>query len=103
MHIDTTGLLYVIVAVPNDRWQQSGSVTFEEREVARRSGTDVYIEVIDTESGVLLASTGALSYDRALAEFPYGLFRRTRLGYRRADTPEGYPAVAIVTYQLLAR
>lgn len=80
----------------------------------------LFVEVIDTKSGRLLASERGLTRTQSLARFPHGFFRGSKEGYRyrqgdtygfswsprdpREDNPRDLlPAVEIVTVRLVAR
>jgi hypothetical protein len=79
LYVDDTGLLIVYVDVVNDRWRWIKDNA--ERAALFPSFIDRYVEVIDPDAGVVLASLGPLR-DMRPHEIPVH-FNGTRFGYRR--------------------
>jgi hypothetical protein len=103
IHADSSGLIYVVVAVPNPRWTQpSGRRTGAQMRQDREESQHAYIEVIDSRSGVVLASEGPMRPSRARAEFASGFFPRSRMSYLFGESPEGFPRVSLREFRLEA-
>ncbi len=116
VHIAWGGLLYVVVFRPTDEYVQ-------EYENVRRAGEhgagedhrrlqaleerldalmEVVVEVVDTESGRLLASD-AYRWSEARNIIPRNLFRGSLRGYRYGEGGGGLPYVEIVRAELAPR
>jgi hypothetical protein len=64
---------------------------------------DYFADVIDPNSGVVLASMGPLSYEQIRRDFAVPLFRGTRLGYRLTETADGHTTARIVELRLVSQ
>jgi hypothetical protein len=100
LHIDASGLLVVLIGVPNEKWRWIADP--RERDAREHEMWDGIIEVIDTESATVLVSE-RMEVTRAMREIPRGFFPGKNTGYRMAETAEGLPVVKIVDYRLVAR
>lgn len=113
VHVDRGGLLYVVVWRPTEEYVREqekrvrgrGPVDLRavEREHERMDEmTELVLEVIDTRSGVLLASDRYVSSE-ARDLLPLGMFRGSLRGYRYKEDEAGLPYVEIVELALVAR
>lgn len=120
LHLDDSGLLYVYGLGPTRHWRSPASLGRAPTEEEMDRMAHLFVEVIDTKSGRLLASERGLTRTQSLARFPHGFFRGSKEGYRyrqgdtygfswsprdpREDNPgDLLPAVEIVTVRLVAR
>jgi hypothetical protein len=62
----------------------------------------VYVEVIDANASVVLASAGPMRPSHARSVFPQGFFPGTRLALRFGESPEGHVLAKIGTVRLEA-
>jgi hypothetical protein len=92
-NIDGDGLLLVEIVQPNTEWtpERAGNQTH-----------NVYLEVLDPDSGEVLASVATKGTPRSETTIPYSWFAGTRLGYLHALDAAGLPEVRIVQYELVA-
>lgn len=102
LHDDGTGLLFVIAYVPNPRWTlpPRGPRTAQQYRDDYDSMYDVYVEVIDANALVVLASVGPMRPSQAREAYPVGYFPRSRLGFRFGETPEGHSVAWIIRVRL---
>jgi hypothetical protein len=102
LHADGTGLLFVIVYVPNPRWSPParGPRTPQQYREDYDTMHDVYIEVIDVDASVVLASVGPMRPSQARATYPVGYFPRSRDGLRYGESAEGHSLVQIGSVRL---
>lgn len=104
--VDRAGLLYVFVTVPNEHWRpprrEDGSPP-PPRPPNPPDPADIYMDVIDPEAGVLLASAGPMPYGEAIARLPITGFRGTSWGYRVGETSDGLSFARILEHQLVAQ
>ena len=106
LHIDDSGLLYVVVARATEEYaevmkrarSQGRRVSREERSEL----TEAVVEMIDTRTGELLASE-VYPYSIARASIPPQLFRDVKQGAVYKEGPDGLPFVDIVSVELEAR
>lgn len=106
LHLAEGGLLYVLV------WRQTEEYRREYARAARTGRriardrrdalTESVIEVIDTGTGVLLASE-VLSVSESRQIVPRSLFQGSLLGYRYKESEDGLPFVEIVAVELELR
>ena len=106
LHIDDSGLLYVIVARATEELAEAmKSARSQGRRLSReeRSAlTEAVIEMIDTRTGELLASE-VYPYSEARASIPPELFRGVKQGAVYREGPDGMPSVEIVSVELESR
>ena len=105
VHEDGTGLIFVTVMVP-----QKSLLTLtpaqrrnQDPDGPANKGIHIYLEVIDANAGVVLASTGPIHPSEARKLAPSGFFRGGRQGYRRLEDADGLPSMQMIEYQLIAR
>jgi hypothetical protein len=107
LHYDGSGIVIVgwMVPEPNPtRWRTLAEI--EDR--ARRRSLqdemiDIYIEAIDTDAGIVLASMGPVHPSVAAPSVPTGFVPRSRLGYRRDEAPDGTQILRIIELRLTGR
>ena len=116
VHIAMGGLLYVVVFRPTEEYVKEHETArrgrehgagvdlreLREREERMEELMDVIVEVIDTESGELLASD-EYRWSEAREIIPRSLFRSSLRGYRYRQNENGVPFVEIVQVELVAR
>jgi hypothetical protein len=95
LHDDGTGVLFVSVAVPSSRWR-AGTRNADDR-------YDFYVEAIDGDAGVVLASSGPLRSSEVSQKYVHSFFPRSRQGYRRVEMADGLPAIRLVEARLIAK
>jgi hypothetical protein len=101
---DGNGLLFVQTMVINKTWNDVARFANDPaRKADVEKAIEIRVEVIDTKAGVVLASLGPLVPSRAMAAVPRVLFPRSRQGFRRDETADGYPIARIVEYRLVAQ
>jgi hypothetical protein len=105
MHEDGTGLVFVAMMVPN---KSLLALSPAERRNQTPGGPadkaiDIYLEVIDANAGVVLASSGPIHPSEAVKQLPRGFLPGSRQGYRREEDSDGFPIMRIVEYQLVKR
>ena len=105
MHEDGTGLVFVAMMVPNSTFL---TLSASDRQNPDPNGPvnnaiDIYLEVIDANAGVVLASAGPIHPSEAIKQIPTGFFAGSRQGYRREEDSNGFGLMRIVEYQLIAR
>lgn len=106
LHIDETGLLYVIVTratrefaeAMNNARRQGQRLTREEMSAL----TEAVVEMVDTRTGELLASE-VYPVSEARQLIPTRLFRGLKQGAVYREDLDGFPAVDIVSVELAAR
>lgn len=106
LHIDETGLLYVIVTratrefaeAMNNVRRQGQRLTREEMSAL----TEAVVEMVDTRTGELLASE-VYPVSEARQLIPTRLFRGLKQGAVYREDLDGFPAVDIVSVELAAR
>lgn len=120
LHVDDSGLLYVYGLGPTGHWRSPAALGRAPTEEEMDRMAHLFLEVIDTKSGRLLASERNLARTQFLARFPHQFFRGSNEGYRykqgdtygfswsprdpREDDPEDLlPSVEIVSVELVAR
>ncbi|HYV97894.1 MAG TPA: hypothetical protein VE967_10600 [Gemmatimonadaceae bacterium] len=103
LHHDGTGLLYVVLMVPNKEFRIPVGLSPSDAEKAMSAMIDIHVEVIDANAGVVLASLGPVHPLEARPFVPEGMIQGTRLGYRQSEGPDGLSAVRIVEYKLTGR
>lgn len=102
-HDDGTGVVLVGWIVPNRRWRSLAGISDRvQRRAMQEEMTDVYIEVIDTEASMVLASIGPLTPTIAAATIPTGFLPRSRVGYVREELADGTHCLRIVEMRLAA-
>jgi len=98
---DPSGLVYVGVFVPNDKWGPIAvNIPPAEQQKKLDEMAELHVEVIDANAGVVLAESGPIRRSRALAEYALGFMTGT-MGYRPA--PLSVPAMRIVEYHLVSK
>ncbi len=106
LHIDDSGLLYIMVGrVTDDYAEAAKKARREGRRLSReeRSAlTEAVIEMIDTRTGELLASE-AYPVSKARQLVPSHLFRAVKQGAVYREGPDGFPFVDIVSVELKGR
>jgi len=121
LHLDDSGLLYVYLFGATGKWRSPADLGREPTEEEMDRMVQVFVEVIDTRSGRLLASERRLTRTQAMARFPHDFFLGSKEGYRyrvgdtygrswspgelrEGDQPGGLlPSVEIVSVELVAR
>lgn len=105
MHEDGTGLVFVLMMVPNKTLLDLTPAERRNRAAGSPAdkAIDIYVEVVDGNAGVVLASIGPIHPSEAMKVVPLGYLRGTRLGYRREEDADGFPIMRIVEGQLTAR
>lgn len=106
LHIDESGLLYVVVVRATESFseaietarRQGQRLTREERSAL----TEAVVEMIDTRTGELLASE-VYPVSEARESIPTQLFRGLKQGAVYSEGPDGFPFVNIVSVELEAR
>lgn len=104
--VDSAGLLYVVIGVPNQHWQPRGrgsSAATRDPNTPPPEPFDAYIDVIDPHAGVVLASAGPMSFGELRRLYSVEIFRGTSRGYRLGETADGLSAARIVEFRLVAR
>jgi hypothetical protein len=105
LHEDGTGLVFVAWVVPNATFftlSAADRASQDPNGPANRA-IDIYMEVIDANAGVVLASIGPIHPSEAMKELPIGFVRGSRLGYRRDEDANGLPLMRMLDVQLVAR
>lgn len=103
-HEDGSGLIFVAVFMPNSKWGAIAPGTpAKDRDAKMDEMADLYLDVIDANAGVLLASAGPMPRSRVIADHPVGLFARSRQGFRAFESADGLPGMRIVEYKLVAK
>ena len=101
LNVDGEGLPLVYVSVPNNRWRWIPDEAERRRE--EPGFENLHIEVIDPESGVVLAAEVTNDALRRTGVIPNSFIPGTRLGYRRTVDADGIATLSIVEYLLVAR
>jgi hypothetical protein len=101
---DGTGILLVEIMMPNAaKWRDLSQVTDRvQRRALQNEMIDIYLEAIDGNSGVVLASWGPQHPEAAIKVIPTGFFARSRTGYRREEDADGFGILRIVELRLVA-
>lgn len=102
---DGSGLLYVMTRVTSPRWGPAINKE-KDREVQESmiyAALDIYIEVIDTDAGVVVASSGPIPANQVLLTAPQGWFNQGWSGYRMAEDADGLPSVVMLEMMLRGR
>ena len=99
---DGHGLLYVMTRVTSARW---GPAIGKEKdrdvqEAMIYKALDVYLEVIDANAGVVLASSGPIPANQALLTVVQGWFNTGWSGYRISQDADGLPSVTMLEMSL---
>lgn len=99
---DGHGLLYVMTRVTSPRW---GPGTGKAKDMQAQdaqilAALDFYVEVIDTDAGVVLASTGPVPGPQMLLTYPHGWLGAGWSGYRMTEDADGLPSVTILEMSL---
>jgi hypothetical protein len=104
LHEDGTGLIVVVVYVPNPAWKPPprGPRSAQERRGDYDAMYDVYTEVIDANASVVLASHGPMRPSQSRMVFPVGYIKGTRLGVQFGETADGLINVRISPVRLEA-
>jgi hypothetical protein len=106
------GLLFVGLRTPNKHWDEDARALNAGRThlptkpgdpLPLARGTDVYLEVIDTDAGTVLASRGPVTIDEALAAIPEWWFPRSRVGCRLVELPDGENTLQLTEAVLIGR
>ena len=102
MRHDGSGLVYVMTRVTSTRW---GPAIAKERdreaqEALVLAALDIYIEVIDTDAGVVIASSGPTPGTQALLTAVQGWFTKGWSGYRMSRDADGLPSVVMLEVSL---
>jgi hypothetical protein len=105
LHEDGTGLIYVQMMIVNKNFL---ALTPEQRRNEALDGPvgkaiDIYMEVIDANAGVVLASTGPIPPSEAARIMPRGFLAGTRIGYQREEDQDGFPRNRFVEMELVGR
>ncbi len=93
IHVDTTGLAYVLTYAPNGSWRPFKDAA--ERGKVRDDFYDVQMDVLDVRNGNLVARLGPMSLRRARGEMPSGFFAGTRDAYFRGENADGYRTLTV--------
>jgi hypothetical protein len=102
INADTSGLLITLSVIATEKWDQIATAAPERRREAQESAYNIYIEVIDTRAGVVLASE--LFAPPTVATAMVTRFMPGRMmAYRHVDTPDGLREARFVELRLTAR
>lgn len=96
------GLLYVMTRVTSPRWSPAIGKE-KDREVQEAmiyKALDMYLEVIDAEAGVVLASSGPIPANQAILTVVQGWFGTGWSGYRISQDADGLPSVTMLEMSL---
>jgi hypothetical protein len=105
IHEDGSGIIIVGMMVPNKTFLtlSPADMRSEALDGPMNAAIDIYIEAIDANAGVMLASIGPIRPSEAIRVMPIGFFPATRQGYRREEDANGLPLMRMVEFQLVAR
>jgi hypothetical protein len=96
IHADGSGLVVVAVTVPNSAFKQPpGRRTPSQLRQDRDESQLAYLEVIDADAGVVLASEGPMRPSEFVSKVVSGFFPRSMTSYLFGTTQSGLPTVSI--------
>jgi|CXWL01.1.fsa_nt_gi hypothetical protein len=99
---DGHGLLYVMTRVTSSRWGPAigKEKDREAQEAMIYKALDIYLEVIDVDAGLVLASSGPIPANQALLTVVQGWFNAGWSGYRITEDADGIPSVVMLEMSL---
>ena len=102
---DGNGLVYVMTRVTSSRWGPAiaKEKDREAQEAMIYAALDIYIEVIDSDAGVVIASSGPIPANQARLTAPQGWFNQGWSGYRMTEDADGLPSVVMLEMMLRGR
>jgi|GEM_PF-2299936 len=94
-------MLYVQACIKTPAYATPTVADKKEPGAAVDMACNCYLEVIDTKSNVVVASTGPLEPSRAQKEFPSGYFPGSGGGFQYVEDESGETRVRIIDIKLV--